>query len=203
VAVPLPQAELLQRARSVEALVLDVDGVLTDASIIYGPRGEESKSFFARDGFALKLAASEGIAVAILSGRPSPATQARLADLGVPAERIVLGSRDKRADVSLLAARIAAPLERIAFMGDDIPDLPALAAVGLAACPADAADEVKRRCHFVAAAPGGRGAVRDLVRLVLETRGRWAELVESWWRDAAPRGFFAAAGDAPPARNDR
>ncbi len=200
--MPLPQPELLQRARAVEALVLDVDGVLTDASLIYGPRGEEFKAFSARDGFALKLAASEGIAVAILSGRPSPAVQARLADLGVPADRVVLGSRDKRADISLLAARIGAPRERVAFMGDDIPDLPALATVGLAACPADAADEVKRLCHFVAAAPGGRGAVRDLVRLVLDARGRWAELVESWWRGEAPRGFFAAgAGDGPASRN--
>ena len=200
--MPLPQPELLQRARSVEALVLDVDGVLTDASLVYGPRGEEFKAFSARDGFAVRLAQSEGIAVAILSGRPSPAVQARLADLGVPPDRVVLGSRDKRADISLLAARIGAPLERVGFMGDDIPDLPALAAVGLATCPADAADEVKLRCHYVAADPGGRGAVRDLVRLVLEARGRWAEMVESWWRGDAPRGFFVAgAGGGPPDRN--
>ncbi len=200
--MPLPQPELLQRARSVEALVLDVDGVLTDASLIYGPRGEEFKAFSARDGFAIKLAESEGIKVAVLTGRVSPAVSGRLTELGVPPHLAVQGSRDKRADIAALAAGLGLPLAGLAFMGDDIPDLPALATVGLAACPADAAEEVKRRCHFVAAAPGGRGAVRDLVRLVLEARGRWAEMVESWWRGDAPRGFFAAgAGGGPPGRN--
>ncbi len=188
--MPLPQAELLQRARAIEALVLDVDGVLTDASLIYGPRGEELKAFSARDGFALKLAASEGIKVAVLTGRMSGAVSARLAELGVPPHLAVQGSRDKRADIAGLAARLAAPLAAVAFMGDDIPDLPALATVGLAACPADAADEVRQRCHFVAAAAGGRGAVRDLVRLVLEARDRWAEVVESWWRGEAAASFF-------------
>ncbi len=174
----LPQPELLQRARSLEALVLDVDGVLTDASLFYGPRGEEYKAFSARDGFAIKLAQSEGVRVAILTGRVSAAVTARLADLGIPPNLAIHGSRDKRGDLADLADRLGTPLARIGFMGDDIPDLPALATAGLAACPADAADEVLRRCHFVAASPGGRGAVRDLVRLVLEARGRWAEIAE-------------------------
>ncbi len=200
--MPLPQPELLQRARSVEALVLDVDGVLTDASLIYGPRGEEFKAFSARDGFAVRLAESEGIKVAVLTGRVSAAVTARLAELGVPPRLAVQGSRDKRGDIADLAARLGISLAGVAFMGDDIPDLPALATVGLAACPSDAADEVKQRCHYVAAAPGGRGAVRDLVRLVLEARGRWADMVESWWRGDAPRRFFATgAGDGPPAGN--
>jgi 3-deoxy-D-manno-octulosonate 8-phosphate phosphatase (KDO 8-P phosphatase) len=200
--VPLPQPELLQRARSVEALVLDVDGVLTDASLIYGPRGEEFKAFSARDGFAIKLAESEGIKVAVLTGRVSPAVSGRLTELGVPPHLAVQGSRDKRADIAALAAGLGLPLAGLAFMGDDIPDLPALATVGLAACPADAAEEVKRRCHFVATGPGGRGAVRDLVRLVLEARGRWVGIVESWWRGDAPRGFFAAgAGEGSKGRD--
>ncbi len=188
--MPLTRDELLRRARSVEALVLDVDGVLTDASLVYGPRGEEFKAFSARDGFAAKLAASEGIAIAILSGRTSAAVQARLAELGVPPERVVLGSRDKAADLAHLGERLGLPLDRVAFMGDDLPDLPALAAAGLAACPADAPTEVRDRCHFIAATPGGRGAVRDLVRLVLEARGRWHDIVESWWRGEAAAAFF-------------
>lgn len=191
--MPLPQQELLQRARSVEALVLDVDGVLTDARLIYGPRGEEFKAFSARDGFAVRLAESEGIKVAVLTGRVSAAVTARLAELGVPPHLAVQGSRDKRGDIADLAVRLGISLAGVAFMGDDIPDLPALATVGLAACPADAADEVKLRCHYVAAAPGGRGAVRDLVRLVLEARGRWPDMVESWWRGEAAPSFFAGA----------
>ena len=198
----LPQPELLQRARSIEALVLDVDGVLTDASLVYGRRGEEYKAFSARDGFAVKLAQSEGVRVAILTGRVSAAVTARLADLGVPPLLAVHGSRDKRADLAELAGRLGTPLAQIGFMGDDVPDLPALATAGLAACPADAAPDVARRCHFVAASPGGHGAVRDLVQLVLEARGRWVEIVESWWRGDAPGGFFApGAGNDPPGRN--
>ena len=201
--MPVPQQELLQRARSVEALVLDVDGVLTDASLIYGPAGEECKAFSARDGFALKLAQSEGLKVAVLTGRVSAAVNARLADLGLPLHLAVQGSRDKRGDIALLAGRLKTSLACVAFMGDDIPDLPALGTVGLAACPADAADEVRRRCHFVAGAPGGRGAVRDLVRLVLEARGRWTEVVEAWWRgEAAPLFFAARPGGGGTGRTD-
>ena len=187
--------DLAARARSIHLLVLDVDGVLTDASLIYGPHGEESKAFSARDGFAVKLAASEGIKVAVLTGRVGTAVSARLAELGVPSDLAVQGSRDKRADIAALAARLETPLGAVAFMGDDIPDLPALAIVGLAACPADAADEVRQRCHFVSAAAGGRGAVRDLVRLVLEARGRWDAVVESWWRGETTPAFFAGGGD--------
>jgi len=182
----------LVRARRIKAIVLDVDGVLTDASLFYGPRGEALKAFSARDGFAVRLAVSEGIPVAILSGRLAGPVKPRLADLGIPAELTVQGSRDKRADVTELGRRLGVPLAEIAFMGDDFPDLPALTRVGLAACPADAAAEVRARCHFVASAHGGRGAVRELVQLLLEARGRWSALVEAWSSGDGPDAFFAA-----------
>ena len=187
------QDGLLVLARGIKAVVLDVDGVLTDASLYYGPRGEALKAFSARDGFAVRLAASEGIPVAVLSGRLAGPVKPRLADLGVPPELTVQGSRDKGADVADLAARLGLPLGQIAFMGDDLPDLPALARVGLAACPADAAPEVRERCRFVAAAPGGRGAVRELVRLLLVARGRWPQLVEEWAGGDGPQRFFRTA----------
>ncbi len=188
----------LALARGITALVLDVDGVLTDASLYYGARGEVMKAFSARDGFAVRVAITEGIPVAILSGRLAGPVKPRLVDLGIPLELVVQGSRDKRAGVAELAGRMGVPLTAVAFMGDDLPDLPALTTVGLAACPADAAAEVRERCHFVADNRGGRGAVRDLVRLLLLARGRWPAIVEAWAAGTAAPSFFG-----PEARGGR
>jgi len=168
------------RARRVRAVVLDVDGVLTDASLYYGRSGESVKRFSARDGFAVVTAQAEGIPVAILSGRMSPPLKARLHDLHIPADLVVQGSRDKAADIADLAARAGVGLDEVAFMGDDLPDLPALALVGLAACPADAAAEVRAACHLVCPSAGGNGAVRELIEAVLRARGRWDTLVVEW-----------------------
>lgn len=178
--MPLPPDQLQRRAREVAAVVLDVDGVLTDAALYYGSRGESLKRFSARDGFAIKLAQSEGITVAVLSGRLAPPLRARLDDLGIPSDLVIQGSRDKGGDLRRLSERMAIGPERLAFMGDDLPDLPALALAGLASCPADAAPDVRARCHLICAAPGGAGAVRDLVEVLLRARGRWEEIVESW-----------------------
>jgi 3-deoxy-D-manno-octulosonate 8-phosphate phosphatase (KDO 8-P phosphatase) len=194
--VSLPREELLARARKVRAIVVDVDGVLTDGSLIYGPRGESTKVFSAPDGFATRIAQSEGIPVAVVSGRVLAAVKARLADLGIPKELTIQGSRDKKADLATLAARLGVGLDEVAFIGDDIPDLPALACVGLAACPADATDEARERCHYVCVARGGHGAVRELVKLVLHARGRWAGIVEAWGAGKAAGEFFAAKKEA-------
>lgn len=178
----LSSKQVHERASKVRAIVLDVDGVLTDASLYYGPRGEAIKRFSARDGFAIKTAQSEGVAVAVLSGRLAPPLRARLADLGIPTELVIQGSRDKARDLRRLAARLRCGVDEICCLGDDLPDLPALALAGLAACPADAVVEVRSRCHYLCAAPGGAGAVREVVQLLLEVRGRWRELVGEWER---------------------
>jgi 3-deoxy-D-manno-octulosonate 8-phosphate phosphatase (KDO 8-P phosphatase) len=191
--VPLTGEELLARARAVRAIVLDVDGVLTDSSLFYGPRGEYLKAFSARDGFAIKLAQSEGIPVAILSGRLAAAVKTRLADLGIPRTLIFQGSRDKKADIATLARRLGLGLNEVAYMGDDIPDLPALRVAGLAACPADGSEEARKLSHLVCRASGGFGAVRELVKLVLEARGRWPELMESWTAGTAAAKFFGGS----------
>jgi 3-deoxy-D-manno-octulosonate 8-phosphate phosphatase (KDO 8-P phosphatase) len=194
--VSLPREELLARARKVRAIVVDVDGVLTDGSLIYGPHGESTKVFSAPDGFATRIAQREGIPVAVVSGRVLAAVKARLADLAIPKELMIQGSRDKKADLATLAARLGVGLDEVAFIGDDIPDLPALACAGLAACPADATDEARERCHYVCVARGGHGAVRELIKLVLEARGRWAGIVEAWEAGTAAGEFFAGKKDA-------
>jgi YrbI family 3-deoxy-D-manno-octulosonate 8-phosphate phosphatase len=135
-----------RRAQRIRAIVLDVDGVLTDAGLYYGPDGEALKRFSARDGFAVVTAQSQGLAVAVLSGRLAPPLRSRLRDLHIPEALTVEGSRDKAVDISALAERMDVPLDAVAFVGDDLPDLPALALAGLAACPADAAPEVRERC---------------------------------------------------------
>jgi 3-deoxy-D-manno-octulosonate 8-phosphate phosphatase (KDO 8-P phosphatase) len=180
--VPLSPRQVKTRARRVRAIVLDVDGVLTDASLLYGPRGEAIKRFSARDGFAVKTAQSEGLAVAVLSGRLAPPLRARLADLGVPPELVIQGSRDKARDLERLLDRLSCLAAEVCFVGDDLPDLPALLRAGLSVCPADAVSEVRERCHVVCRASGGNGAVREVVELILSARGRWRRLVGEWER---------------------
>jgi 3-deoxy-D-manno-octulosonate 8-phosphate phosphatase (KDO 8-P phosphatase) len=178
--VATPTSDVIERARRVRAVVLDVDGVLTDAGLYYNARGESLKRFSARDGFAIKAAQHDGLAVAILSGRVAPPLRARLADLGIDEANVIQGSRDKAADLRTLCERLGVQVEAAAFMGDDLPDLPALSLAGLGACPADAVAEVRERCHYVAAASAGRGAVRELIELVLAAQGRWTEIVAAW-----------------------
>jgi 3-deoxy-D-manno-octulosonate 8-phosphate phosphatase (KDO 8-P phosphatase) len=185
-----PAEDLIARARGVRALVLDVDGVLTDATLIYGARGESLKRFSARDGFAIKTAMQEGLSIAILSGRLAPPIKARVTDLGIAPDHVIQGSRNKRTDITTLADRLGITLHEVAFMGDDLPDLPALTRVGLAACPADAAPEVRERCHLVAPSAGGRGAVRDLIEMILRARGRWDAIVDAWAAGGPPEGFY-------------
>lgn len=174
------RAETLERARKVRALILDVDGVLTDGCLHYSSRGEALKVFHSRDGFAIKLAQSLGMPVGILSGRGGPVLRRRLSELEIPPQLIVEQSREKSKGVAILCQRLALFREEIAYMGDDIPDLSVLCQVGLACAPADAPEEVKQVSHFVAAHPGGRGAVRDLVVFLLQAQGVWEEVLEDW-----------------------
>ncbi|HKZ06757.1 MAG TPA: HAD family hydrolase [Methylomirabilota bacterium] len=162
---------LTARARRVKLLVLDVDGVLTDGRLVYGPTGEEIKRFHVRDGYALVAARRAGLAVAVISGRASAAVTRRMAELGV--EEVHQGVEDKRRCLEELCARLRLTPREVAAMGDDIPDLPMLGRVGLALAPADGAPEARRVAHWTTRAPGGRGAVREAVELLLRARKAW------------------------------
>lgn len=199
----LPLDELHRLARRIRAVVLDVDGVLTDATLYYGTRGEALKRFSARDGFAIKLAQREGIAVAVLSGRLAPPLKARLRDLAVPPELVIQGSRRKAPDLARLAQVLRVATDELAMVGDDLPDLPALALAGLSCCPADAAPEVRERCQYVCRAPGGSGAVREVVQLLLEARGRWQQVVGEWERGEAELVLDARAGKGSEDEDER
>ena len=167
--------ELDRRAREVEWILLDVDGVLTDGRLHVGRDGELFKSFHVRDGLAIKLAQAAGLRVGLLSARDSEIVRRRAAEVGI--EEIVQGREDKGAAFAeLLAAKRLAP-ERVAYAGDDLPDLAVLARVGLSAAPADAAPEVLAAVDYVTAAAGGQGCVRELVERLLTARGSWSRLV--------------------------
>lgn len=163
--------ELISRAAQVKLLVLDVDGVLTDGGLYYGPEGEALKRFDVKDGHGIVMARLTGLPCAILTARRSKMVEVRGKELGLLA--VKQGQRDKLAGLRELLAELDVPPEDVAYMGDDVNDLGPLGIVGLPACPGDAAPEVRDSSLFVSKCPGGRGAVRELVEVCLKASERW------------------------------
>jgi 3-deoxy-D-manno-octulosonate 8-phosphate phosphatase (KDO 8-P phosphatase) len=169
--------EIAERCRPIELLVADVDGVLTDGMIAIDDRGIETKHFHVRDGMAYALWHRAGKQAAILSGRRAPAVEHRASELKIA--HVLQGHEQKAAPLRTLIEGLGIAPFQVCFVGDDLADLPVLRAVGLAACPADAAAEVKESAHLITRAPGGRGAVREVVEVILKAQGTWSELVGS------------------------
>lgn len=167
-----------RRARDLEWLLFDVDGVLTDGRLVYTRFGEEVKVFHVRDGLALKMAQKAGLKVGILSGRKSKALEVRSAELGL--DLLLSGSRDKRRDFAAFVAEQGTAAGRVAYMGDDLPDLPVLGLCGLAFAPADAVAEVRGVVHRVVPQHGGQGAVREMIEQILKARADWHRLVSEF-----------------------
>jgi 3-deoxy-D-manno-octulosonate 8-phosphate phosphatase (KDO 8-P phosphatase) len=156
------------RAARVRLVVLDVDGVMTDGRLYFGPEGEALKVFDVRDGHGVRLLREAGLSVALLSSRSSPIVARRASELDIAP--VLQGERDKLAGLNRLLAEMGVAAAECAYMGDDWPDLPVMAQVGFAAAVADAAPEVRRAAHWIAQAEGGRGAVRALAEYVLRCR---------------------------------
>ena len=159
---------LLERARRIRLLALDVDGVLTDGRLYLSPAGEELKVFHVRDGSGLVAVQRAGITVAIVSGRDSAAVSRRAAELGI--RHVHQGVADKGAELDRLLADLAIEPAETACVGDDTPDLPMLRRAGLAIAVADAHPALAEAAHWTTAAPGGRGAVREVCDLLLSAR---------------------------------
>jgi 3-deoxy-D-manno-octulosonate 8-phosphate phosphatase (KDO 8-P phosphatase) len=176
--MPLSAEAIAGRARNLRLLLFDVDGVLTEGSVLLPGTGSEAKVFFIRDGLGLVWARQAGLLVGLLSGRHSDATTRRAAELGISI--LMQGDTDKRASYTQIVASQQIRDDQVAYMGDDLLDLPVLSRVGLSAAPADAVDEVRERVHWVSRHPGGRGAARELVEVVLRARGRWDAIVRSF-----------------------
>ncbi len=159
---------LTERARNVRLLCLDVDGVLTDAGMYYGPDGEVLKKFNTRDGMGLARLRAAGVAVAIISGEDSGIVYARAAKLKI--DDVYCGSENKRLAIDELCAKHGLDLPQVGYVGDDLNDLPALECVGLACAVADAAEQVKAVAHYVTERRGGDGAVREVCELLIAAR---------------------------------
>jgi 3-deoxy-D-manno-octulosonate 8-phosphate phosphatase (KDO 8-P phosphatase) len=160
-----------EKAARTRLLLLDVDGVLTDGAVIIGADGNEAKSFFIRDGAGIVMLQRAGIRVGLLSGRPSGATTRRAAELRI--ELVVQESTDKLRGFTRILEDTGLDAQDVAYMGDDLLDLPILTRAGLATAPGDATPEVLAVAHWVSACPGGRGAVREIAELLLRTQQQW------------------------------
>jgi 3-deoxy-D-manno-octulosonate 8-phosphate phosphatase (KDO 8-P phosphatase) len=154
---------------NVKYLVLDADGVLTDSRITYTDDGREAKSFNVKDGHGIKLLMRAGIGVAIITGRLSPALEHRARDLGI--EHLVQGAKDKKAALLEFSRKVQVEPGEMAYMGDDVVDLPAMAMCALSFAPCDAMPMVKDRADVVTLLPGGHGAVREAVEILLKRLG--------------------------------
>lgn len=170
-----------ERARKIRLLVMDVDGVLTDGRMVLSDKGDELKMFHTHDGIGLALAHRAGLQTALVTGETSPIAKARGHKLGVGT--VVLGARRKGEALEALAREGAVALAEVAFIGDDLLDLPALQRAGLAITVADAVADVKAVAHVVTRARGGAGAVRESVELILRAQGRWRQIVDDYVRD--------------------
>ncbi len=155
----------------IRLLALDVDGVLTDGRLYYGPEGEALKVFHARDGIAFAMLAAAEIRTALISGHDSPAFRRRAAFLGV--DQVRAPEHDKAAALVGIVDRLGVRLDDVAMIGDDLQDLRAMRMAGWSACPADAVREVRAEADYVSPLPGGAGAVRDIVEYLLRRAGRW------------------------------
>jgi 3-deoxy-D-manno-octulosonate 8-phosphate phosphatase (KDO 8-P phosphatase) len=151
-------------------MLFDVDGVLTDGRLWYGPSGEALKAFSALDGHGLKLLGDCGITVALLSGRASPAVAHRAAELGIA--HLLQGLDEKLPAFEALAARLGVSVSEAGYMGDEVVDLPVLRRCGFACAPREAHELVLRSAHYVARAAAGRGAVREVCEYVMRAQGR-------------------------------
>ncbi|HET7758172.1 MAG TPA: HAD-IIIA family hydrolase [Steroidobacteraceae bacterium] len=158
----------MRAARAIRLLVLDVDGVLTDGRLYFGPQGEALKVFDVRDGLGLTTLAGAGVELAVISGRRSPMVSRRCRELGV--RHVHQGARDKLATFERLRGRLGLAAAVCACVGDDLPDLPLMRAVGLAFAVADAHPRVRRAADVVTRRSGGRGAVREVCELLLAPR---------------------------------
>lgn len=162
---------LAERCRALKLILTDVDGVMTDGTVLLLPDGSEAKSFHIRDGLAVVLAHRAGLRTGLVSGRASPVVARRAEELGMAVVR--QGVRDKGRALAEILAEQGLAAHEVAYMGDDVNDLPILTEAGLSAAPADAPLEVRLAAFMVTEARGGEGCLREFVEAILRARGDW------------------------------
>ena len=178
-------------AAEVRMLLVDVDGVLTDGTLYYGAEGETLKAFHVRDGLGIRLLLHEGIEVAAISARKTPVLEQRIRDLRIA--HAFFGRDDKEAALEEIVDTLRIPEGEIAYIGDDILDLPVMRRVGLPIAVNDAHRFVLEEAAWVTLLPGGKGAVREVADGLLEARGRLVEACESLLREGLGQGDLTTA----------
>ncbi len=164
------------RLKKIRLVLLDVDGVLTSGEIIYDDDGKQTKVFDVKDGVGIRMLKEAGIPVGIITGRKSQALRHRCQNLGI--DLVFEGIRRKEKTLAEISTSTATPPEAIAYVGDDLPDLPVMKRVGLAVAVADAHEMVRQAAHLTTRADGGRGAVREISESILKAQGLWDGLVK-------------------------
>jgi len=161
--------DILAKAAQIKLIIFDVDGVLTDGSLFIGDDGEEYKAFHSRDGHGMKMLHATGVEIGIITGRTSNVVRHRMASLGI--QHVYQGQLEKLPAFEELIAKLGVAPQQVAYVGDDVVDLPILTRVGLAVAVADAHPLVKRHSHWTTPNGGGRGAARDVCELIMEAQG--------------------------------
>ena len=164
--------------QKIKLLALDVDGVLTDGTIYISPAGEVFKGFTAKDGMGISCALRNNLQIAVITGRQSPIVERRCEELGI--KLFMQGVKDKRLALQQMAQELGLTREEIAYMGDDLNDIPAFKASGLNFVPADGSIEVLAVADIITKAKGGRGAVREAITMILAAQDNWEQIVNSY-----------------------
>jgi YrbI family 3-deoxy-D-manno-octulosonate 8-phosphate phosphatase len=167
-----------QQCQKIEVLLSDVDGVLSDGMLVFDNQGIEAKGFHIRDGLGIRLWQRVGHKFGLITGRGSHIVKLRAAELGIHIIRQT--AEDKLPVVHEVAKQLGVQLDQIAYIGDDLPDLAVVRAVGLGVAVADAALEVRQAAAAVTTLPGGRGAVREIIETILKAQHRWDDLVQKY-----------------------
>jgi len=171
-------SEVQQRAARIKMLLMDCDGVLTDGRIWIFENGEEQKGFHTRDGLGIDLWHRAGLKSGIISGRNSTAVDRRARGLGMTFVR--QGCEDKLGAFSETLTHAGVAKDEVAFVGDDLNDIPLMLQSGLAVAVADAAAETREHAHYITSAVGGYGAIREVIELILKAQGRWEDLIKHY-----------------------
>lgn len=167
----LDQREVMERAAKIKLLIFDVDGVLTSGALYLDDRGDEYKAFYSRDGLGMRLLQDSGVELAVITGRTSGVVTYRMESLDI--KHVFQGRTDKVPAFEELRQNLNLQTEEIAYVGDDIIDLPVMRRVGLSAAPADAHPLVLRYAHWQTPHDGGKGAARDVCELIMQAQGNW------------------------------
>ena len=169
---------IVEKAKKLKLLILDVDGVLTDGKLFFDNEGNEYKSFHARDGHGIKLLRQTGVEVAVISGRKSNSVALRMKSLGI--DHIYQGHEDKRAAFNELLTKVGITSEQVAHVGDDLLDLPIMTRVGLAIAVNDANFAVKKHADWCTTTPGGQGAVREVCDFIMQAQGHFNDVLNTF-----------------------